>query len=65
MGGLTAAQWSLVSLLITGAIKAGKLAIKGLENARRVAAMTDEEVSLAIEKEEARSKELDQRLDAH
>jgi len=65
MGGLTTTQWSLVNLLITGAIKAGKLAIKGLENARSVARMTDEQVAAAIEKEEARSKELDQRLDAH
>jgi hypothetical protein len=65
MAGLTAAQWNLVSLLINGAIKAGKLVLKGLENARRIAGMTEEEVAAAIEKEEARSKELDQRLDVH
>jgi hypothetical protein len=49
----------------TSAINAGKLALKGLENACRVTRMTDEKVTVPIEKEEARCKELDQRPDAH
>ena len=61
--GLTAAQWSLINLLTTAAIKGLKLGMKALENIKKVKAMSPEEVDAAIKKEEARSAELEERLD--
>ncbi len=60
--GLTAAQWSLINLLSTVAIKGLKLAMKAMENVKRVRGMSPEEVDEAIKKEEARSAELERRL---
>ena len=61
--GLTAAQWSLINLLSTVAIKGLKLAMKAMENVKKVKGMSPEEVDEAIRREEARSAELEQRLD--
>jgi len=62
---ITATQWQLIQLLLTGAVKAAKLVVKALDNVKRVRGMSDAEVAAAIEKEEARSADLDAKLDAH
>ena len=61
--GMTAAQWSLINLLSTVAIKGLKLAMKAMENVKKVKGMSSEEIDEAIKKEEARSAELEERLD--
>jgi hypothetical protein len=61
--GLTAAQWSLINLLSTVAIRGLKLAMKAMENVKKVEGMSPEELDDAIKKEEARSEQLKERLD--
>ena len=61
--GLTAAQWNLINLLTTAAIKGLKLAVKVMEHVRKVKGMSPEEVDEASKREEGRSQKLEERLE--